>query len=168
MNVYGNVATIPQRKISKTLNRGYFEFRLAESLRTSPLAEKSGATSGTCWYTVRIMKDEDPGFAAGNFIRATGALKVDSFVGRDGKPASSLVLIAFDVCKVVKPEVLVEKSGPKDLQRPPVQPQANTQTSAPTSKHPAAPEPATIPVLPPEQVQEAVEMCESDWSTLYP
>lgn len=167
MQVFGNVATLPQRKVSKTLNRGYYEFRLGESLRTSPLTEKSGKASATCWYTVRIMKDEDPGFAAGNFVRATGALKVDSYVGRDGKPASSLVLIAFDVCKVVKPEVLVEKSGEKDLERPPVQPQADTQTSASTSKHAAVHAPATIQVLPREQVQATAEQCESDWLALY-
>ncbi len=33
MQVFGNVATQPERKRSKTTQRDYFEFRLAESQR---------------------------------------------------------------------------------------------------------------------------------------
>src|ERR1035437_6463852 len=102
MQAFGNVATVPQRKVSKTTNHGYYEFRMAESQRTSPLAEKTGVKSQTCWYTVRCMVDKDPELALGDFVRCTGALKVDSYIGRDGKPASGLVLIAFDVYKVEK------------------------------------------------------------------
>src|SRR3546814_2745491 len=44
---------LPTRKEAKTSQKGYYEFRLAESQR--------GPDKSPTWYTVRIMKDEDPG-----------------------------------------------------------------------------------------------------------
>src|SRR3546814_4796071 len=61
MQVYGNVATEPTRKEAKTSQKGYYEFRLAESQR--------GPDKSPTWYTVRIMKDEDPGLAKGDFVK---------------------------------------------------------------------------------------------------
>lgn len=164
MQAFGNVATVPQRKVSKPLNRGYYEFRMAESQRTSPLSEKNGAKSQPCWYTVRIMLDIDPELALGDFVRSTGALKVDSYIGRDGKPASSLVLIAFDVHKVEKgltsdaDDKHGEPAAPKAEAKgqPKVQPRA--QETAPTR----VPERIQVPVQ--EMVQEDFE---SDWTGLY-
>ena len=48
MQVFGNVATQPERKRSKTTQRDYFEFRLAESQR--------GVDTEPTWYTVRVTK----------------------------------------------------------------------------------------------------------------
>jgi hypothetical protein len=168
MQAYGNVASLPQRKISKTLNRGYFEFRMAESQRTSPLAEKTGSKSQPCWYTVRIMLDKDPELELGNFVRATGALKVDSYIGRDGKPASGLVLIAFDVYKVEK-DLASDTDDTHGLPAAPKKESKGQQQLAPKV------EPKQLELVPvqatertPEPVPEMVqEELESDWSRLY-
>lgn len=154
MQVFGNVATAPLRKVSKSLNRGYYEFRLAEALRTNPLAGKSGSPSQPTWYTVRIMVDKNPEIDLGNFVRATGTLKVDSFIGRDGKPASGLVLIAFDVSKIAK-----NSGAPKQI----------------LNERPSLPEPISPQALVAEKAdaraqerQQATEpQYESDWSSLY-
>jgi len=169
METYGNVATLPLRKTSKTLNRGYWEFRLAESQRSSPLAEKSGQT---CWYTVRCMVDEDPELKLGDFARVTGALKVDSYIGRDGKPASSLLLIAFNVFKYEKD---VASDG-DDKHREPAAPKAVAK-AATKDREPLATrvEPRQlelVSVQAPERTQEPVqemaqEEFESDWTRLY-
>src|SRR3546814_17885282 len=70
MQVYGNVATEPTRKEAKTSQKGYYEFRLAESQR--------GPDKSPTWYTVRIMKDEEPGLAKDDFVKVTGKLKTDT------------------------------------------------------------------------------------------
>lgn len=50
MQVYGNVATIPARKESKTTQKGYYEFRVCESQR--------GVDPSPTFYTVRVLKDQ--------------------------------------------------------------------------------------------------------------
>jgi hypothetical protein len=95
MQIFSNVATKPVRKESKTTGRGYFEFRVAESHR--------GIDAEPTWYTVRCMKDVDPGLATGDFVKVTGRLKTDFWVSRDGKPTGGLVLIAFEASKIAKP-----------------------------------------------------------------
>ena len=91
MQVFGNVGTDPIRKVSKTTNKGYYELRLSENRR---------GEAKSCWYTVRISKDAAPGLARGDFIRVSGTLRVDSFLSREGKPASALLIIAFEAVKI--------------------------------------------------------------------
>ena len=95
MQVFGNVATEPTRKQSKTTGRGYYEFRLAESQR--------GVDTEPTWYTVRMMKDSDPGLVKGDFIKTTGKLKVDYYLSREGKPTGTLLIIAFEASKLARP-----------------------------------------------------------------
>jgi len=171
MEAYGNVATLPLRRVSRTSNHGYFEFRMAESHKTSPLAAKNGK-SETCWYTVRCMVDKDPELSLGDFVRCTGALKVDSYIGRDGKPASSLLVIAFDVFKYEKD--LASDADDKHGER--AAPKAEAKATA-KGREPLAPkvEPKQLELVPvqatertPEPAQEmAQQELESDWSTLY-
>ena len=171
MQAYGNVATLPQRKVSKVTNHGYFEFRIAESHKSSPLAAKNGK-SETCWFSVRCMVDKDPELSLGDFVRCTGALKVDSYIGRDGKPASSLLLIAFNVFKYEKD---VASDG-DDKHREPAAPKAVAK-AATKDREPLAPkvEPRQlelVSVQAPERTQEPVqemaqEEFESDWTRLY-
>lgn len=94
MQVFGNVATEPTRKLSKTTGRGYFEFRMCESQR--------GADAEPTWYTVRIMKDVDPRLAKGDFVKTTGKLKADFYLSREGKPTGTLLIIAFEAVKISK------------------------------------------------------------------
>ena len=91
MQVFGNVATAPVRKISKTTQKGYFEFRLSEN-------HAGGKT--TSWYTVRVMRDTDPQLVKGDFVKVTGEQKIDSYLSRDGKPASTAVVLAFEAVKI--------------------------------------------------------------------
>ena len=171
MEAYGNVATVPQRKVSKVTNHGYYEFRMAESHKTSPLAAKNGK-SETCWFTVRCMVDKDPELSLGDFVRCTGALKVDSYIGRDGKPASSLLLIAFNVFKYEKDLA----SDADDKHREPAAPKAAAKTEARgtqplvTKVEPKQLE--LVPVQSPERTQAPVQQMaqeefESDWTRLY-
>ncbi|MFL9906826.1 single stranded DNA-binding domain-containing protein [Paraburkholderia sp. RL17-337-BIB-A] len=96
MQAFGNVATAPVRKETKASGKGYWEFRMAESQR--------GADADTpTWYTVRIMKDADPGLAKGDFVKVTGKLKADFYLSREGKPTGTLLIIAFEAAKIAKP-----------------------------------------------------------------
>jgi len=97
MQVFGNIATEATRKESKTTGKCYFEFRLAESQR--------GIDKEPTWYTVRVMKDEDPGLAKGDFVKVTGKLKTDFYLSREGKPTGTLLIIAFEASKVARATV---------------------------------------------------------------
>ena len=92
MQTFGNVATDPIRRISKTTNKGYWEFRLAENQR--------GDKRDVQFYSVRLMKDANPNLGKGDFIKATGKLKADSYLNREGKPATTLLIIAFEAVKL--------------------------------------------------------------------
>lgn len=97
MQLFGNVATEPVRKESKSSGRFYVEMRIAESTR--------GVDTSPTWYTVRVMKDVDVGLKKGDFVKVTGKLKVDFYIGRDGKPTGTLLVIAFEAAKIAKPTV---------------------------------------------------------------
>lgn len=97
MQLFGNVVATPVRKESKSTGRAYFEFRVGESQR--------GVDNSTTWYGVRVMKDVDPCLKKGDFVKVTGKLKVDFYVGRDGKPTGTLLVIAFEAAKISKPTV---------------------------------------------------------------
>ena len=172
MQAYGNVATLPLRRVSRTTNNGYFEFRMAESQRSSPLAAKKGAASEPCWYTVRCMLDKDPELKLGDFVCSTGALKVDSYIGRDGKPASSLVLIAFDVHKVEKDLASDGDDKHREPAAPKAEPKAATKDRQPLATKVEPRQLELVPVQAPERTQEPVqpmvqEEFESDWTRLY-
>lgn len=94
MQVFGNVASDPVRRESKTTKTGYWEFRVGESQR--------GVDASTSWYTVRAMKDIDTGLAKGDFVRVTGKLKTDFYLSREGKPTGTLLIIAFEATKISK------------------------------------------------------------------
>ncbi|MDR5743959.1 single-strand-binding protein/primosomal replication protein n [Caballeronia sp. LZ029] len=95
MQAFGNVATAPARKETKSTGKGYFEFRMCESQR--------GTDADPTWYTVRVMKDADPGLAKGDFVKVTGKLKADFYLSRDGKATGTLLVIAFEAAKIAKP-----------------------------------------------------------------
>ncbi|MEZ2307169.1 MULTISPECIES: single-stranded DNA-binding protein [Burkholderiaceae] len=95
MQAFGNVATAPARKETKSTGKGYFEFRMCESQR--------GTDTDPTWFTVRVMKDVDPGLAKGDFVKVTGKLKADFYVSREGKPTGTLLVIAFEAAKIAKP-----------------------------------------------------------------
>ncbi|QJD91683.1 single-strand-binding protein/primosomal replication protein n [Duganella dendranthematis] len=94
MQAFGNVATAPERKVGKISGKGYYEFRMCESQR--------GKDDAPTWYTVRIMKDEDPKLLKGDFVKVTGKLKADFYTSRDGKPTGTLLIIAFEAAKIAK------------------------------------------------------------------
>jgi hypothetical protein len=95
MQAFGNVATAAVRKETKSTGRGYYEFRMCESQR--------GVDNDPTWYTVRIMKDVDPGLTRGDFVKTTGKLKADFYLSREGKPTGTLLIIAFEATKLAKP-----------------------------------------------------------------
>jgi len=94
MQAFGNVATDPVRKVSKTTGKPYYEFRLCENQ-----CGQSKDTMAT-WYTVRCHQAGEPGLGKGDFIKATGKLKVDSYLNREGKPTSTLLILAFEAVKL--------------------------------------------------------------------
>ena len=95
MMVYGNLATQPLKKISKSTNKAYFEFRIAESQRRQD--------SQPTWYTCRVMKETMPELTKGDFVKVTGKLKADFYLSREGKPTGTLLIIAFEAAKIAKP-----------------------------------------------------------------
>ena len=157
MQVFGNVASPPERKVSKSTNKGYYEFRLAESQR--------GADASPCWYTVRMMLDENPQLINGDFARVTGKLKTDFYLSREGKPTGTLLIIAFEASKVSKLAALpdVEKSVARVATKEAVKEKASTVLQV-TPQEPAQ---EKIQTQAPEWQKAAVAQEESDWSTLY-
>lgn len=151
MQAFANIATVPERKSSRTSGKFYYQFRICEAQR--------GVDPSPCWYTVRVMKDEDPLLDKGDFIKVTGKLKADFYIGRDGKPTGSLLIIAFEASKIAKPAALKAESQTKA----PDLPRAETRgrTSAPERVTEQAPQ------RPPESVRITVQQEEADWSTLY-
>ena len=97
MQVFGNVATQPLRKTTKASNKGYYEFRLAESQR--------GVDTEPTWYTARLMKDKNPELDRGDFVKVTGKLKADYYLSREGKPTGTLLILAFEASKIARPAV---------------------------------------------------------------
>ena len=95
MQLFGNVATQPEKKTSKTTGRAYYEFRVAESQR--------GVDTQPTWYTVRVMRQEKPLLDTGDFVKVTGKLKTDFYLSREGKPTGTLLVIAFEAAKISKP-----------------------------------------------------------------
>ncbi len=95
MQAYGNCATVPARRLSKTTGKGYYEFRMCESQR--------GVDSEPTWFSVRIMRDVDPQLNKGDFVKVTGKLKADYYLSREGKPTGTLLILAFEAAKIAKP-----------------------------------------------------------------
>ena len=157
MQVFGNVATEPVRKESKTTKRAYYELRLCESQR--------GVDPSPCWYSVRIMKESNPGLAKGDFVKVTGKLKVDFYVGRDGKPSGTLLIIAFEASKIARPSTL---QGGVDSAAP-VAPRETVkeQALAPQQGQPPELAPRKTQVQTQERQLATESQHESDWSTLY-
>jgi single-stranded DNA-binding protein len=157
MQVFGNVASPPERKVSKSTNKGYYEFRLAESQR--------GANASPCWYTVRMMLDENPQLNKGDFARVTGKLKTDFYLSREGKPTGTLLIIAFEASKVSKLAALpdVEKS----VTQVAIKEAVKEKAPAVQQVRPQASTPVEQPMPAPERQEAAVAQGESDWSTLY-
>lgn len=106
MQAFGNVASAPTRKESKTTGKGYYEMRLCESQR--------GVDNDPTWYTVRIMKDVDPGLEKGDFVKVTGKLKCDYYLSREGKPTGTLLIIAFEASKLAKPAATRQDTAPAE------------------------------------------------------
>ena len=156
MQVFSNVATVPVRKESKTTGKGYYEFRICEAQR--------GVDPSPCWYTVRCMKDENPLLDKGDFVKVTGKLKVDFYVGRDGKPTGTLLIIAFEASKIAKPAVPSTAPREDAPSKAPDLPKAEPKAKEPTSERVTERAP---PQRTPEPVRVTVEQEESDWSNLY-
>lgn len=104
MQVFGNVATQPERKTSKATGKRYSEFRMAES--------QKGVDTQPTWYTVRVMRDEPLELDRGDFIRVTGKLKTDFYMSREGKPTGTLLILAFEAAKISKPARAAEVGEP--------------------------------------------------------
>ena len=157
MQVFGNVASPPERKVSKNTQKGYYEFRLAES--------QKGVDTAPTWYTVRMMLDENPQLNKGDFARVTGKLKTDFYLSKEGQPTGTLLIIAFEASKVSKNSGLQEgaesasPAAPKETLK--------EKASAVQQVRPQASVPVK-PLMPASERQEAaVAQEESDWSTLY-
>lgn len=142
-----NVATLPVRKESKSSGKGYFEFRVAEAQR--------GIDTSPTFYTVRVMKDEDTLLEKGDFVKVTGKLKADFYIGRDGKPTGTLLIIAFAASKIAKPAAL---KGP-----PPSQEREKHHQRPQTPSYPAERQSSQST----ETVRIPVEQEEPDWTSMY-
>lgn len=115
MQVFANIATDVIRKISKTNSaKAFYETRICENHRGG---NGSGNKSEATFYTVRIMHDLNPGLVKGDFVKVTGHLKVDSYYStRDGKPASALLIIAFEAVKIKSADELRKVHEAKKLE----------------------------------------------------
>ena len=152
MQAFGNVATAPERKVSKSTGKGFVQFRICEAQR--------GVDNDPTWYTVRVMKDENPLLDKGDFVKVTGKLKADFYIGRDGKPTGALLIIAFEASNIAKPAALKEESPSKTGDSP---------QSTQRVRESVASERPTVQASqgPLEPVRISVQQEEADWSSLY-
>ncbi|WP_293636233.1 hypothetical protein [Polaromonas sp.] len=157
MQVFGNVASPPERKVSKSTNKGYYEFRLAESQR--------GLDTGPTWFTIRMMVDENPQLNKGDFARVTGKLKTDFYLSREGKPTGTLLIIAFEATKVSK--VAASQDMDKSAGPAAIKEAVKEKAHAAQQVLPQATAPVKPPIHAPDRQEAAVAQEESDWSTLY-
>lgn len=157
MQVFGNVATQPELKKSKSSGKGYFEFRLAESQR--------GVDTAPTWYTVRVMKEEEPQLNKGDFVKVTGKLKADFYLNREGKPTGTLLVIAFEASKIAKPGAINDG----DASGAPAASKEQAKENAAASRHAHHPERVTEKTQVPAQERQppAEQAQECDWSTMY-
>lgn len=151
MQVFGNVATAPERKESKSTGKGYYQFRVCEAQR--------GVDKDPTWYTVRVMKDEDPLLEKGDFVKVTGKLKADFYIGRDGKPTGALLIIAFEASKIAKPAAMKEESPTQASDLPKAEAKARRSMPDGTTER--------VPTRPTEPVRVTVQQEETNWSTMY-
>lgn len=137
--------------------RVYFEFRLAESQRSIDTAPT--------WYTVRVMKDDNPLLDKGDFVKVTAKLKADFYLNREGKPTGTLLITAFEASKIAKQVALQEgaESGA------PAAPREAAKEKLPTAQQvrpqERAPEKAQVQAQ--ERLQATEPQQEPDWPTLY-
>lgn len=162
MQAFGNIASPIQRKTTKA-GKDYSEFRLAESQRSKP----GSTTEEPTWYTVRLLNGTVPEFVKGDFVKVTGKLKADFYMGREGKPSGTLLILAFEAGKIAKPAAL--KDGEKS--RATVD-SKETATEKVQATHTARTQELATG-KPQVQAQErqgeavALQQQESDWSSLY-
>ena len=130
MQVFGNVATMPRRIVSKASGKAYYELRVAES-------QRSDGPSTPQYYTVRCMVDKDPCLNVGDFVRVTGKLKVDFYLNKLGEPSGNLLVIAFEATKYVRPDAVIAEAVAKEKEvvkvkvAAPPSPKAAPATAAP-------------------------------------
>lgn len=110
VQVFGNVATVPEKMTSK-LGRTYWQWRLAESHRGLDGEQPT-------WYSVRLSKAEDPRLAKGDFVKVTGRLKTDFWLSREGKPTGGLLIIAFEASKIAKPTAIAVPAEKLEIAKP--------------------------------------------------
>ena len=151
MQAFANIATVPERKLSRTSGKFFYQFRVCEAQR--------GQDNAPIFYTVRVMKDEDPLLDKGDFVKVTGKLKADFYIGRDGKPSGTLLIIAFEASKIAKRAALKDEPSSKAPDLPKAQ--SKVQPSAPERVAEQDPQ------RPPESVRVTVQQEEADWTTLY-
>ena len=106
MQVFGNVATQPERKQSKTTGKAYWQYRLCESQRND--------TDTPCWYTVRVMKEANPLLDKGDFVKVTGKLKTDFYLSREGKPTGTLLVLAFEATPLARKAAADDAKAPSE------------------------------------------------------
>lgn len=106
MQVFGNVATQPERKQSKTTGKAYWQYRLCESQRND--------TDTQCWYTVRVMKEANPLLDKGDFVKVTGKLKTDFYLSREGRPTGTLLILAFEATKLARKAAADDAKAPSE------------------------------------------------------
>ena len=169
MQVFGNVATMPRRIVSKASGKAYYELRVAES-------QKSDGPSTPQYYTVRCMVDKDPCLNVGDFIRVTGKLKVDYYLNKLGEPSGNLLVIAFEATKYVRPDAVIAEAEAKEKEvvkvkvAAPPSPKATPATAAPLPMHTtvaAAPSPVLQETLAPiiwPQINSMQEPGFAGWS----
>jgi hypothetical protein len=98
MQVFGNIATAPERKVGKG-DRAYYVFRLAEN-------QGKAEQRTTTWYDVVAFIDdlEADMLNVRDFVKVTARLEIEAFSRRDGTPGASAKLLAFSVEPVTRKE----------------------------------------------------------------
>jgi single-stranded DNA-binding protein len=91
MQVFGNIATPLEAKVSKAGNT-YYAFRLAEN-------NGKEENRSTTWYEGRAFISELDAdlLSKGQFVKVTGKLEISAYMKKDGTPGASAVILAYKV-----------------------------------------------------------------------
>lgn len=99
MQVFGNIATPPERRQPNGGGKPYYTFRLAENMGKDEQRT-------TTWYDVIAFIDELSAdmLNVRDFVKVTGRLEVEAFMRRDGSPGAAAKILAFGVEPVPRNE----------------------------------------------------------------
>lgn len=104
MQVFGNIATPLEEKVSQASGKKFYVFRMAEN-------QGKEDSRTTTWYNVTAFISELDAdlLAKGQFVKVSGRLEVEAYMKKNGEPGASAKILA---AKVEPVEIKAKEEAP--------------------------------------------------------